>query len=133
LLRGTPSEVTLYSRNRSVCTLNGANFAIYSVSIGSTLIDAASGDWKDQRSISVTLATTGTVTAACADSFAANLEVTGGWVAGVTPLSRLVSAGQLSYMCIDQKAAYAPTETWQRTNGANCTCSLSHAVSCLAP
>ena len=72
-------------------------------------------------------------TAACADSFAANLETKGGWVAAVTPLSRFVTAGQLSYLCVDEKAAYAPTEKWTRSSGASCTCTQPHTVSCSAP
>jgi len=133
LLRGTAREITLYSRGKGVCTVNGANYATYGIYIGSAVIDPISGDWKDQRTIGVTVATKGTLTTACATSLAGDREIMGGWVVQVTPLMSFVTAGQLKYMCVDEKAAYAPTETWTRTGGAHCTCNYPHAISCVTP
>jgi hypothetical protein len=130
MLRGSEGEISVYSRSKSVCTIGGANFAVFTIAITSATVNPTSGDWTNQHAVLVTVATQGTPTTACADSFAANLEVVGGWVASTVDLSSSVSAGQLDFMCKDEKKGYAPTEEWTNTQGEACTCTEAYAVSC---
>ena len=33
-------------------------------------------------------------------------------------------------MCVDGESAYVSTETWQRSDGESCECTLDYAVQC---
>jgi hypothetical protein len=63
----------------SRCVLDGSDVRRFSVSILTGSIDPDSGDLVDQRSLSVTVATEGVLTPACADAFVGETEFVGEW------------------------------------------------------
>lgn len=130
LLRGTSNEITVYSRGKAICTEGGAHYSYWTVTIGSATIDS-SGNWTDQRSILVNVLTDGTLNAACANRIGGNAEVTGGWSAVTTPLTKKVkTTSSLQYMCVDGSSAYIPEETWRESGGNACECGTDYTVSC---
>jgi len=130
LLRGTGNEFTTYSTARTVCTEGGADFAIYSVGIASATLDPATGDWKDRLTLSVTVATSGTKTSACADRFNGETENVDEWTSSLTPLISAVEPATLEYLCVEGGDGYAPTETWAGADGETCECTTEYALSC---
>jgi hypothetical protein len=130
LLRGKDDEFTLYSRSKSVCTEGGSNYTTWAVGIESGKVDPVTGDWIDGYSLGVTIATEGTLSAACADRRAGNAELKDGWSVVAMPLQEKRQPSELEYMCVDESEAYIPTQTWKRSGGAACSCTSAYAVEC---
>jgi hypothetical protein len=129
LLRGTGNEFTLYSRGKTTCMIGGANYNFWSLGVASATVDPVTGNWKDQKAIAITIADDGTLPTAC-KIYPGTAEKEGGWEAWTTPLSAKVPASMLKYMCVDGAQAFVPTETWVRTDGTTCECTLQYTVAC---
>lgn len=130
LLRGKDVEFTIYERSKRVCTESDSNHARWGIGITSATLDAATGDWLDLKSLSVTVATEGILTNACEDRAAGDTATEGGWAVSVTPRVKKMNVEDLEYLCVDEAKAYAPTETWSRSDGTACECTTDYEVAC---
>lgn len=130
MLRGTEHEISVYSTGKAVCTISGAHYTVWVISVASATLDATSGDWKDNASVGVSVLTDGSLTTACKDSFAGNVEVEGGWYASQRPLSAKIQPSALEYMCVDGDEGYIPEETWTGSGNKACSCGTDYKVSC---
>ena len=129
LLRGTGSEFTIYRRFKAVCTESNSNHSRWGIGITSATVDAQ-GNWDDVLVLNVTIASSGTLTSACASRTAGNGEVVGGWSVARTPTHLKVAVSELEYMCVAGLNAYAPTESWSAEDGGSCRCTEAYAISC---
>lgn len=130
LLRGDGDRYTVYSRGKSKCTESSSDHATYRIGISSGILDPTSGDTTNIISLSVTIADTGKLTAACADRGAGTTELPGGWSVYTLDVSRHTTVDQLHYMCVDGGHAYVPTETWSGAAGTACSCGVDYKVHC---
>lgn len=130
LIRGEGDRFTTYVRARSTCTEGGADFSVFSVTIGSGTVNPITGDIENARRIATTVATEGTLTTVCANRQAGDTENVGAWATFSIPLRNKVDPNTLTHMCVDVDAAYAPTETWLGSNGLSCTCTADYQTSC---
>ena len=130
LIRGEENSYTTYTRSKSVCTEGGADATRWSVSISSGTVDPATGDLFNVKTLGVTVAVAGAMTQTCTERAAGDSALLGGWAFSELPLMRKVDIGELSFLCVDESEAYVPTETWQRSDGAGCSCTEAYAVAC---
>ena len=130
LIRGEGNRYTTYARVRSTCTESGSDYSTFVVSIASANINAISGNIEDYRSISTTVSADGTLTQACADRSSGDSELPGSWAVYEIPLATKAQPQELIYMCVDDDAAYAPTETWLSSDGLACSCGEDYQISC---
>jgi hypothetical protein len=129
LLRGENDEFTIYYRRVTRCPEPNQDSAVYSIGLTyAKLYD--NGDWLTVRTLAVSVAVTGTVTANCAAEYTGNLETPGGWYESEAPRYVPTPLSDLSYMCTDDNVGYVPSENWARKDGTECTCTLDISVDC---
>ncbi|NND71624.1 MAG: hypothetical protein HKN43_08595 [Rhodothermales bacterium] len=131
VIRGEDNRITVYSRGKSTCTEAASDFTLFAVGIASSEFDVTTGNLLNTRRISVTVDTAGELTSACANRSAGSTEQVGAWAVAENTISRSVDASSLVFMCVDEDAAYAPTETWTDSDGQNCSCTEGYEISCL--
>jgi hypothetical protein len=130
LVRGAGNEVTLYGRRSFSCELSGSSYVLSQAYLWAGTIDEDDGAWLDQKQFTVTTATEGELTTACADSLVGNTELVGGWAAAAIPIATKVTADDLVLMCVDESRGYVPPETWTDSGGTSCECTPDYAVAC---
>ncbi|MGQ7844880.1 thrombospondin type 3 repeat-containing protein [Granulosicoccus sp. 3-233] len=130
LIRGEGNRFTVYSRNRNTCTEAGSDYEMFSVGITSGEWDPLSGNILDSRTLSVTIDVAGELTTACANRISGAAELVGGWSVYEYALDEFVEPSTLLYMCVDDDAAYAPTEEWTGSDGLACSCGEDYQISC---
>ena len=128
--RGESNHFSSYGRSGLTCTEGGSNYAVQSVVILVGNSDVATGNIVDVTAIGVTVNTTGNLTPVCASRFGGNTESVGEWLVTTEPLFERVQPASLTYMCVDDDAAYAPTETWVGSDGLDCSCTESYMIMC---
>jgi len=129
VLRGANNELTLYTNYQAKCPEAGSDFAVDGYSITSAKFLPDTGYWIQVRRLIVTISTTGTLTAGCAQIFVGGSEHTGGWGLSEVPRHQSVKPADLMYMCVDGDAGFIEGETWTRSGGA-CTCTADYTVEC---
>ncbi len=130
LIRGEGNLFTIYSRSKSTCTEAGSDYDLFSVGISSGESDPVTGNILDSRTLSVTIDVAGELTTACADRISGAAELEGGWSVYEYALDRYVEPSSLLYMCVEDDAAYAPTEEWTGSDGMACSCTEDYQISC---
>jgi len=130
LIRGEGNRFTIYSRSKSTCTESGSDYDTFGVSISSATLDADTGNVVDRTAIGVTVDAAGTLTQACANRSAGGSELVGGWSATAVSSVERVEPTNLSFMCVDEDSAYAPTESWTSSDGMACSCTENYMVEC---
>lgn len=133
LIRGEDNRVTIYSRGKSTCTESGSDYTTFSIGITSSEWEPATGNLLNTRSLGVTVDTEGELTQACANRLGGSVELAGEWVVIEYALSERVEPSSLIYMCVDDDAAYAPTESWTSSDGMACSCTDAYQISCQLP
>jgi hypothetical protein len=78
-LRGEDDRYATFGRGAIRCLLGGSDYTLFVVQVGTGLRDPSTGDVVDERSLTVTVATSGVLTNTCRDSFIGDSELTGGW------------------------------------------------------
>ena len=95
LLRGSGDEVTLYGRRSVDCDLSGSSYVVSQAYIWTGTLDDATGNWLDQRQLTVTVATEGELTPDCEQGLVGNTEAIGGWAVAAIPITTKVSVDEL--------------------------------------
>ena len=131
LIRGENNQFTIYSRGKSTCTENGADYKMYFVKVSTAELDTNSGNILNTKNLSVTVATEGNLTTTCANRWAGEGELKGGWTLYTSDLKkRIRDINDFNHMCVDDNNAYIPTEIWTNNSGKSCTCTKEYKVSC---
>ena len=131
LIRGKNNQFTIYSRGKSICTEGGADYKMYFVGISTATLDANTKNILDIKYFSVTVDTEGNLTKTCADRWVGEAEKKGGWGFFTISLQKKIdSVDDFNYMCVDNKKAYIPTQSWLNTEGKSCTCTKDYKISC---
>jgi hypothetical protein len=130
IVRGEGSSFTEYSRYKIVCNESGSDFAMFGIGLLSGSVEQATGNLVDVRLLSVTVATTGMLTSACATRFSGDAEQVGGWSLAAIPAVEKRTVAQLEHLCVDGENAYAPTESWTSADGKRCSCGTDYAKVC---
>jgi hypothetical protein len=130
LARGAGNEVTLYGPRQFTCDLDGSSYELWQAYIWTGTIDVDTGDWLQQKQFTVTTATDGELTTACAAGMVGNTEIVGGWAVADIPMATKISASELALMCVDESRGYVPGEAWKGTGGTPCECTADFTVSC---
>jgi len=130
LVRGEGNLVTIYSRSKSTCTESNSDFTIFGIGITSAEWEPSTGNLLNSRSIGITIDTEGELTQACADRRGGSTELVGEWSVVEYALNKRVEPEALIYMCVDDNAAYAPTESWTGSDGMACSCTDEYQISC---
>jgi hypothetical protein len=130
ILRGVANEFTLYTQSQRRCPDAASNFTVQGVTITSAEFEATTGDWVSVRTLDVTIATEGQLSAACAQMLAGDTETVGGWALGEVPRYEHITPADLTYMCVDEDVGYVAGESWMRADRSPCRCSDSFSVVC---
>lgn len=130
LIRGEGNLFTIYSRGKSTCTEADSDYDLFTVGISSGEWDPVTGNILDTRSLSVTIDVAGELTDACASRITGAAELAGGWSVREYALDQYVEPSSLLYMCVEDDAAYAPTEEWTGSDGMACSCTEDYQISC---
>lgn len=129
LLRGSADRFTRYSRSRVTCTIDGADNSVLFIGISTASVEPQTGDFVERDRISVSVALFGERTDACDRYFGGAARI-GSWSVSQSPRIFRSEPAEFQYMCVDDDAAYAPTERWASRDGATCSCSVDYETVC---
>jgi len=133
LLRGKDNDFTIYDRHVVHCPDAGSDHVVYAIGITCAHLstdDGFKGYWLEIRDLSISIATTGTLTDSCAAKYAGNLETVGGWAESEVPRYIPTPVTELQYMCVEGAVGYVPTESFVRTDGTPCVCDDTSSIVC---
>jgi hypothetical protein len=130
IVRGEGSSFTEYSRYKIVCNESGSDFAMFGVGLLSGSVEQTTGNLFDVRLLTVTVATAGMLTNACATRFSGDTEQVAGWSLAAIPVVERRTVAQLEHLCVDGENAYAPTESWTSADGKRCSCGTDYEKVC---
>jgi hypothetical protein len=133
LLRGKDNEFTIYDRHVVRCLEPGSDSAVYAIGITYAHLstdDNFKGYWLLIRDLSISIATTGTLTDACAAEYAGDLETVGGWSESEVPRYIPTAVTDLQYMCVQGDAGYVPGESFVQKDGTRCLCDDTSSLVC---
>jgi hypothetical protein len=133
LLRGKDGEFTIYDRHVVRCLEPRSDHSVYTIGITYAHLstdDNFKGYWLQIRHLSISIATTGTLTDACATEYAGNLETVGGWAESEVPRYIPTAVTDLKYMCLADGSGYVPGESIILSDGGRCRCDDTSSVVC---
>ena len=116
MLRGSNSHFTTYEPRINNCFGNSKK-RLNSININSSTLNG-NGDIVEIKSITVTLYKE----SGCNDDRSV--------VSNYTDNEKIKDLDELEYMCVDDKKAYIPTETWKNKDKESCTCTKDVEIEC---
>lgn len=128
-LRGTGNSFTAYSRDATLCTLNGGAHRTFGIRTTRGQIEPVTLDIVNVQVFSVTVATEGTLTTECAGLRVADTENVNGWAYWTAPRDERITENELLYLCVDEGEAFLPNESWTR-GFTQCTCNSGSEETC---
>jgi hypothetical protein len=128
-LRGTGTRFSAYSRDFTHCTQAGSDFRTWSIRIVTGDLEAGTGDATGVQVFSVTVTTSGVLTATCSALLAGEAELEGGWTVWEVARDTRLAPADLQYLCVDGSNVHLPGEDFTSGTGASCSCAAA-TVTC---